>query len=83
MRDTESWQHYTARIAAYDRCRMMILAALAFYPALFMGIIIAGFAGYEVDTYTAVSIVFHVFPLGAVATMALFAAFNLYVWIAE
>ena len=50
MRDLESWQHYTARIAAYDRCRMMILAALAFYPMLFMGIILAGFAGYDIDT---------------------------------
>ncbi len=54
-----------------------------FYVLLFTGTLGAGLAGFEIDIMTAVSIVFYVFPLGLIASMALLAAFNFYAWLTE
>ena len=72
-----------ARRAAIDHCRMMIHSSALFYPLLFMATMGATMAGVDIDTYTAVAIVFHVFPLGFAATCGLKAIFELYAWVIE
>ncbi len=79
----KDWNQYKAQRASHDRCRVMLFTAGLFYAGLFMLTMGATMAGVEIDTYTAVAIVFYVFPIGVTATLALTAIFELYAWVIE
>ena len=78
-----NFETWTAMRKRNDRIRAILVGHIMFYILIFMVTTVSGLAGVEIDTYLAVDLIFRVFPLGTVASMALYGAFNTYAYVVE